>query len=53
VRELPVIDDEQRVVGLIDEAAIAHEYMRVRAAERSDPAASGVRPSSRDGARIL
>ena len=41
VRELPVVDDEQRVLGLIDEAAIAREYMRARAAERAEAAASG------------
>jgi CIC family chloride channel protein len=43
VRELPVVDDDQRVLGVLDEAAIAHEYVRVRAAGRADPAASGVR----------
>ena len=41
VRELPVIDDDQHVLGLIDEAAIAHEYVRVRAAEHAGAAASG------------
>jgi len=45
VRELPVVDGDNRVVGLIDEAAIAHELMRARAAERADLAASGVRPA--------
>jgi CIC family chloride channel protein len=40
VRELPVVDAEQRLLGLIDEAAIAREYMRVRALERIDPAVS-------------
>ncbi|HTR51007.1 MAG TPA: chloride channel protein [Kofleriaceae bacterium] len=30
LRELPVIDDEQRVVGMIDEVALAHAYMRAR-----------------------
>lgn len=44
VRELPVVDDDQRIVGLIDEAAIAHEYVRARAAVRADAASSGVRP---------
>jgi len=43
VRELPVVDDDDRVLGLVDEAAIAHEYVRVRAAARADAAASGVR----------
>jgi len=43
VRELPVLDDDHHVLGLIDEAAIAREYMRARAAERADTAASGVR----------
>ena len=43
VRELPVVDDDQHVLGVIDEAAIAHEYVRVRAAGRADAAASGVR----------
>jgi CIC family chloride channel protein len=43
VRQLPVVDDDEHVLGLLDEAAIAHEYMRVRAAGRVDPATSGVR----------
>ena len=43
VRELPVVDGEDRLLGLVDEAAIAREYMRLRALER-DPAASGMRP---------
>jgi CBS-domain-containing membrane protein len=43
VRELPVVDDDQHVLGVIDEAAIAHEYVRVRAARRADAAMSGVR----------
>ncbi|MEZ4366187.1 MAG: chloride channel protein [Kofleriaceae bacterium] len=34
VRELPVVDDERRLVGLLDEAAIAREYLRAHAAER-------------------
>ena len=42
VRELPVIDGERRLVGLVDEAAIAHEYMRARAAQRVDTSASQV-----------
>lgn len=44
VRELPVVDGDQRVLGMIDEAAIAREYMRVHAAARVDPTASGVTP---------
>jgi CIC family chloride channel protein len=43
VRELPVIDGEQRVLGLVDEAAIAHEFMRLRRVERTDAEVSGVR----------
>lgn len=43
VRELPVVDDERRVLGLVDEAEIAREFMRARAAERADAAASGIR----------
>ncbi len=39
VRELPVIDEERRVIGLLDEAAVAREFMRARAAERSAAAA--------------
>jgi CIC family chloride channel protein len=31
LRELPVIDDDGRVVGVLDEAAIAHAYVRARA----------------------
>ncbi len=43
VRELPVVDGEQRVLGMLDEAALAREYMRVRAAAGTlDPVASGV-----------
>jgi hypothetical protein len=38
-----VVDDDQRIVGLVDEAAIVHEFVRGRAAGRSDPSASGVR----------
>ena len=41
VRELPVVDRDMRVLGLIDEAAIAREYMRSHAAERAATAASG------------
>ncbi len=48
VRELPVIDAEQHVIGFIDEAKIAREFMRVRAAERAEVAASGTRPAVRD-----
>ena len=36
VRELPVVDAERHLLGLIDEASIAREYMRVRAASRVD-----------------
>jgi CIC family chloride channel protein len=43
VRELPVVDDDQRILGVIDEAAIAHEYVRARAVARADAATSGVR----------
>lgn len=43
VREIPVIDEERRVIGLVDEASIAREFMRARAAERADAAASGIR----------
>ncbi|MBK9035270.1 MAG: chloride channel protein [Myxococcales bacterium] len=35
VRELPVVDAERRVLGLLDEAAIAHEYMRARTASKA------------------
>jgi CIC family chloride channel protein len=39
VRELPVIDEDRRVVGMIDEVALAHAYLEARrAARRSDPA---------------
>jgi CIC family chloride channel protein len=44
VRELPVLDDDQRVLGMIDEAAIVHEFVRGRAAGRSEASMSGVRP---------
>lgn len=51
VRELPVVDAELRVLGLIDEAAIAREYMRARALERIDPSVSGIHtPIHPDGA---
>jgi len=40
VRELPIVDGDMRVLGLIDEAAIAREYMRSRAAERAAAAAA-------------
>jgi CIC family chloride channel protein len=43
VRELPVVDGDMRILGLIDEAAIAREYMRARTAERADASASGTR----------
>jgi CBS domain-containing protein len=42
LREIPVVDPQRHVLGLIDEAAIAREYMRVRALERIDPRASGI-----------
>jgi CIC family chloride channel protein len=42
VRELPVVDADGCVLGMIDEAVIAREYIRVNAANRIDPAASGV-----------
>lgn len=43
VRELPVVDAGLRVLGMLDEAALAREYMRMRATGRSgDPTASGV-----------
>jgi chloride channel protein, CIC family len=48
VRELPVVDAEQHITGFIDEAEIAREFMRVRAAERAEAAASGIRPAMRD-----
>jgi CIC family chloride channel protein len=39
VRELPVIDEERHVIGMIDEVALAHAYLEARrAARRSDPA---------------
>jgi CBS domain-containing protein len=38
VRELPVVDDDQHLLGLIDEAAIAHEYIRAHAAGRESAA---------------
>lgn len=43
VRELPVVTDDERVVGLVDEADIARAYIRARSLERADPAASGIR----------
>jgi CIC family chloride channel protein len=48
VRELPVVDGERHVLGMIDEATIAREYLRARAAERFDTATSGVRVISAD-----
>ena len=44
VRELPVVDADHHVLGLIDEAAIAHELMRARTAERAESTSSGVHP---------
>ncbi len=38
--EVPVVDEQQRILGMIDEASIAREYMRARAAERAESAAS-------------
>lgn len=35
VRQLPVLDLEGRVAGLIDEAAVAHELLRVHAARKA------------------
>jgi CBS domain-containing protein len=40
LRELPIVDENRRVLGMIDEASIAREYMRVRASERATSAAS-------------
>ncbi len=40
VNELPVVDGERRVLGLIDEAAIAREYVRAHAAARADTSAA-------------
>lgn len=48
VRELPVLDADGRVLGLLDEAAIAHEYMRARAADRAEASASGAMPVAGD-----
>ncbi|MBX3159675.1 MAG: chloride channel protein [Deltaproteobacteria bacterium] len=41
VRELPVVDEHGTLLGLIDEAAIAHAFIKLRAAA-TDPAASGI-----------
>lgn len=35
VRQLPVLDLEDRVAGLIDEASVAHELLRVHAARKA------------------
>ncbi len=40
LRELPVVDGDGRVLGLIDEADITREFMRMRAADRADPAST-------------
>jgi CIC family chloride channel protein len=48
VRELPVVDGEMKVIGLVDEAAIAREYMRVRVAERAEAAAADAPSMSSD-----
>jgi CIC family chloride channel protein len=37
VRELPVVDSEQRVVGLVDEVAIAHAYLDARRKQDGTP----------------
>ncbi|MGE0397761.1 MAG: chloride channel protein [Kofleriaceae bacterium] len=42
LRVLPIVDDDRRVIALVDEPAIAHEYLRARAASLADPTASGV-----------
>ena len=44
VRELPVVDGERRVIGLVDEAAIAREFMRARRRSRGG---GGVRDPGR------
>jgi CBS domain-containing protein len=50
VRELPLVDPDGKLLGLITEAAIAHEYMRARAAQRNEAASSQLRPmESEDG----
>jgi predicted transcriptional regulator len=50
VRELPLVDPDGKLLGLITEAAIAHEYMRARAAQRNEAASSQARPmESEDG----
>lgn len=43
VRELPVVTEDDQVVGFVDEADIARAYLRARSLERADPAASGIR----------
>ncbi len=40
LRELPIIDGERRVVGLINDAAIAHAYLGARRAGARRPAAA-------------
>lgn len=40
LRELPVVDADGRVLGLLDEADITREFMRIRAMERADPAST-------------
>ncbi len=49
VRELPVVDGERRLLGLVDEASIAREYMRLRALARQDPSASGTHATVQSG----
>jgi hypothetical protein len=38
-----VTDGEARIVGFIDEATIARELLRARAADRADASMSGIR----------
>lgn len=46
VHVLPVVDAERRVLGLLDEATIAHEYLRLRTLLGSDPSTSAVLQAS-------
>ena len=48
VRELPVVDGDLRILGLIDEAAIAREYMRARATARAEATSSSTFAVVRD-----
>ncbi len=45
VHELPVVDSELHVLGMIDEAAIAHVYMQTRRARRAVAARSMQMPA--------